>query len=161
MDACSPGEVRAISCPVAGRARKGAGGGARRLHSTAHITLMRAGHRTRGPGTRTLDHGTYPRAGRVGEGRIHGTRKPGGRAAPEVTAVASDGRSSTHVNRFTMRVVCRWILTPLPPKGGRGKSTGRGAGRKARSAPGPNSPLCAPAAAVWERPHTESRATDH
>ncbi len=25
MDACSPGEVRAISCPVAGRARKGAG----------------------------------------------------------------------------------------------------------------------------------------
>ena len=61
-DACSPGEVRAIRCPVAGRARKGVGGGTLRLQSTARVTLISAGHSMQGPGS------DNPRAGRGSEG---------------------------------------------------------------------------------------------
>ena len=61
-DACSPGEGRAIRCPVAGRARKGVGGGTLRLQSTARVTLISAGHSMRGPGS------DNPRAGRGSEG---------------------------------------------------------------------------------------------
>ena len=61
-DACSPGEVRAIRCPVAGRARKGVGGGTRRLHSTTRITLISGEHSAQGPGS------DNPRAGCGSEG---------------------------------------------------------------------------------------------
>ena len=51
-----------------GRVREWAGG-TRRLHSTARITLIRAGHGLQGPGTESLKElASDPRAGRGVEG---------------------------------------------------------------------------------------------
>jgi hypothetical protein len=102
MDACSPGEGRAISCPVAGRARKGAGRWYPYApqYSSHHYDAGRALQARPWVNGTDPDQGTHPLAGRVSEGRIHGTWKPGGRAAPEATAVASIGHSSALVNRY-------------------------------------------------------------
>jgi hypothetical protein len=109
MDASIQGEVRAISCPVAGRARKGVGLG------------------SRGPGT---EREGDPRAGRVSEGRnlsearIHVP-------AFEVTAMTCNGQA--YGARVSTHTKDRSVVLSLLPRG-----------RSAR-------------AAVWARPHKESR----
>ena len=100
-DACSPGEVGAISCPVAGRARKGAG--RRRPDTPQYDSLIRVTpDPSRALHVRPWDRNALgrvgcPRAGRVSEGRTRGTRKPGVHG-PErtlsVTAAASNGKPS-------------------------------------------------------------------
>ncbi len=115
MDACSPGEVRAISCPVAERALKGAGRWYPEdpQYCSHHSDVSRALHVRPWVNGRDLDRGTHPRAGHVSEGRTHGARKPWRRAAPEATAMASiEMYVSTRQSISQLRVGCQWIRTP-------------------------------------------------
>ncbi len=78
-DACSPGKIGAISCPVAGRARKGAG--RRHPYSPKYDSLItpdpsRALHVRPWDGNALRRVGD-PRAGRVSEGRTRWTWSQG------------------------------------------------------------------------------------
>ena len=172
-DACSPGEVGAVRCPVAGRARKGAG---RRRPDTPQYDSSITPDPSRALHARPWDGSALgrvgdPRAGRVSEGRIRGTRSPGARTAPVVTAAASNGKPSGPGLSTPSKdpgARGRSHLSPSPEDdGGRAQRPGKGR----QSYPGPNSPpvgagrsvdagtLCPTPGLgqVWERPHTESR----
>ena len=172
-DACSPGEVGAIRCPVAGRARKGAG---RRRPDTPQYDSSITPDPSRALHARPWDGSALgrvgdPRAGRVSEGRIRGTRSPGARTAPVVTAAASNGKPSGPGLSTPSKdpgARGRSHLSPSPEDdGGRAQRPGKGR----QSYPGPNSPPVGAGRSVdagtlsptpglgqvWERPHTESR----
>ncbi len=94
------------------------------VYGSRHSGASRALHAKPWVNGSDPDQGMHPWAGRVSEGRIHGTRKPGRSAASEATALASIGRRTAPVNRLHQRESGAEGSVPSQ-RDGQGLSTGR------------------------------------